>query len=179
MLFQTLADIAASEGYQVILDGSTVNDTDDYRPGRKAAKKYLVRSPLTEAGFSKDTIRKLSRQLGLPTWNKPSSSCLATRIPYGRIITKDVLERIEKSEDFLRSLGFHEIRVREHDCIARIEIGKSEIATILSPKKREIISKTLKSFGYIYISLDIDGYESGSLNRVLHGSSTTWNTPGI
>jgi pyridinium-3,5-biscarboxylic acid mononucleotide sulfurtransferase len=179
MLFQTLSGIAASGGYQVILDGSTINDTDDYRPGRKAAKKYSVRSPLTEAGLSKDTIRKLSRKLGLPTWNKPSSSCLATRIPYGRILTKDLLERIEKSEDFLRSLGFHQIRVREHDCIARIEVGKSEIAAMLSTKKREIISKTLKSFGYTYISLDIDGYESGSLNRVLHGKSTKWTAPGI
>jgi len=181
MLFRTLSDLAASEGYQVILDGSTADDAGDYRPGKKAAIRHHVRSPLTEAGFSKDEIREYSRQLGLHTWNKPSSPCLATRIPYGSIITKKALDRIGKSEAFLRSLGFREIRVREHHCVARIEAGKSEMDSMIMAANREIISDALKTFGYTYVSLDLDGYVSGSLNRVLHKNrrSRQWKTPGI
>jgi pyridinium-3,5-biscarboxylic acid mononucleotide sulfurtransferase len=181
MLFQTLSDLAVSEGYQVILDGSTADDAGDYRPGMKAAVKYHIRSPLTEAGFSKDEIREHSRQLGLQTWNKPSSPCLATRIPYGSIITKKALERIDKSETFLRSLGFREIRVREHDRVARIEAGISEMDSIIMAANRGIISNALKSFGYTYVSLDLDGYARGSLNRVLHSNrrSRRWTAPGI
>jgi len=181
MLFQTLSDFAASEGYQVILDGSTADDAGDYRPGMKAAIRHHVRSPLTEAEFSKNEIRKYSRQLGLETWDKPSSPCLATRIPYGSIITRKALERIDKSEAFLRSLGFREIRVREHDCVARIETGKSEIASMVTAVNRGTIASALKSFGYTYVSLDLDGYSRGSLNRVLHSNrrSRRWKTPGI
>ncbi len=181
MLFQTLADLAASEGYQVIFDGSTAEDTGDYRPGMKAAIRHHVRSPLTEAAFSKDEIRNYSRRLGLQTWDKPSSPCLATRIPYGSIITRKALERIDKSEAFLRSLGFREIRVREHDCVARIETGKSEIASMVTAFNRGLIASALKSFGYTYVSLDLDGYARGSLNRVLHSNrrSRRWKTPAI
>jgi len=181
MLFQTLADLAASEGYQVIFDGSTAEDAGDYRPGMKAAIRHHIRSPLTEAGFSKDEIREYSRTLGLHTWNKPSSPCLATRIPYGSIITKKTLDRIGKSEAFLRSLGFREVRVREHDCVARIEAGKSEMDSMIMAANRGIISDALKTFGYTYVSLDLDGYVSGSLNRVLHKNrrSRQWKTPGI
>jgi uncharacterized protein len=136
---------------------------------------------LTEAGFSKDEIREHSRQLGLQTWNKPSSPCLATRIPYGSIITKKALKRIDKSETFLRSLGFREIRVREHDRVARIEAGKSEMDSMITAANRGIISHALKSFGYTYVSLDLDGYARGSLNRVLHSNrrSRRWTAPGI
>ena len=181
MLFQTLSDLAASEGYQVILDGSTADDVGDYRPGMKAAIKYHIRSPLTEAEFSKDEIREHSRQFGLQTWDKPSSPCLATRIPYGSIITKKALERIDKSETFLRSLGFREIRVREHDCVARIEAGKSEMDSMIMAANRGIISNALKSFGYTYVSLDLDGYARGSLNKVLHSNrrARRWTAPGI
>jgi len=181
MLFRTLSDLAASEGYQVILDGSTADDAGDYRPGTKAAIRHHVRSPLTATGFSKDEIRKSSRQLGLQTWDKPSSPCLATRIPYGSKITRQALERIKKSEAFLRSLGFHEIRVREHDCIARIEAGKSEMDSMIMAANRENISTALKTFGYTYVSLDLDGYVRGSLNRVLHRNrhSRQWKAPGI
>jgi pyridinium-3,5-biscarboxylic acid mononucleotide sulfurtransferase len=181
MLFQTLSGIAASEGYQVMLDGSTADDAGDYRPGMKAAIKYHVRSPLTEAGFSKNEIREYSRQLGLQTWDKPSSPCLATRIPYGSIITGKALKRIDKSEAFLRSLGFREIRVREHGCIARIEAGKSEMDSMITAANRAIISNALKAFGYAYVSLDLDGYARGSLNRVLQSNrrSRRWIAPGI
>ncbi len=168
--FKKLKEIAMSEGYRFVLDGSNSNDLDDYRPGKKAAEKYGVRSPLIEAIFSKKEIREFSQTLGLSTWDKPSSPCLSSRIPYGRRITKEALTRIEKAEDFLRSLGFHEIRVRDHGSIARIEVEEDKIGLLLTPERRKIISEKLKSIGYEFISLDLDGYKSGSMNRVLKGS---------
>ncbi len=168
--FKILKDIAISEGYRFVLDGSNSNDLDDYRPGKKAAEKYGVRSPLIEAIFSKKEIREFSQTLGLSTWDKPSSPCLSSRFPYGRRITKEALTRVEKAEDFLRSFGFHEIRVRDHGNIARIEIEEDKIGLLLTPERRKIISEKLKSLGYEFISLDLDGYKSGSMNRVLKGS---------
>jgi pyridinium-3,5-biscarboxylic acid mononucleotide sulfurtransferase len=181
MLFRSLSALSASEGYHFILDGSIADDADDYRPGTKAAVKHHVRSPLAEAGFSKDEVRECSRQFGLRTWDNPSSPCLATRIPYGSIITRKALVRIDKSEAFLRSLGFREIRVREHGCVARIEAGKSEMDSLFTAANRGIISNALKSFGYSYVSLDLDGYARGGLNRVLHSNrrSRQWKTHGI
>lgn len=169
-LFSKLKAIAQGEGYSFLLDGTNTDDTSDRRPGRKAAMKNGVRSPLAEAGFSKKEIREKSRQQGLPTWDRPSSPCLATRIPYGQRITKESLERVERSEDFLRSLGFRKIRVRNHRDVARIEIGAEEIDFMLNPEKREIISGTLKSFGYRFVSLDLEGYRSGSMDESLNGS---------
>jgi len=169
-LFKKLTDIALAEGYVFVLDGNNMDDTMDYRPGRKAAMKYNIRSPLIEAGLSKREVRDFSRHLGLSTWDKPSSPCLSSRIPYGRRITKEALTRVEKAEDFLRSLGFHEIRVRDHGSIARIEVEEDKIGLLLIPEKRKIISEKLKSIGYQFISLDLDGYKSGSMNRVLNGS---------
>src|SRR4030043_157564 len=166
-LFKKLTDIALSEGYMFVLDGSNMDDTMDYRPGRKAAMKYNIRSPLIEAGLSKREVRDFSRHLGLSTWDKPSSPCLSSRIPYGRRITKEALTRVEKAEDFLRSLGFHEIRVRDNGSIARIEVEEDKIGLLLIPEKRKIISEKLKSLGYEFVSLDLDGYKSGGLNRVL------------
>ncbi|MEW6162796.1 MAG: ATP-dependent sacrificial sulfur transferase LarE [Nitrospirota bacterium] len=168
-LFKKLTDIAASEGYMFLLDGSNMDDTLDYRPGREAATKYNVRSPLIEAGLSKKEIRELSRQLGLPTWDKPSSPCLASRFPYGQRITKEALRRVEKAEEFLREIGFHEVRVRDHDSIARIEVGEREIDLMLTPKRRGLISERLKSLGYRFISLDLEGYRMGSMNRTTEG----------
>lgn len=166
-LFKKLSDIASSEGYKFVLDGSNVDDTSDYRPGRMAAIKYNVRSPLIEAGITKEEVRKLSRQLGLSTWDKPSSPCLSSRFPYGQRITKEALRRVEKAEDFLRSLGFHEIRVRDHNGSARIEVGEDEIELLLMPEKRKIIPETLKSLGYKFVSIDLDGYKTGSMNRTI------------
>lgn len=164
-LFKKLTDITLSEGYMFILDGSQLDDLSDYRPGREAAKKYNVRSPLIEAGLSKNEIRELSRELGLSTWNRPSSSCLATRFPYGQRITKEALIRVDEAEDFLRKLGFHEIRVRDHGSIARIEVREEEIDFVLS--QRKIISEKLRSLGYKFIAVDLDGYRSGSMNRLI------------
>jgi uncharacterized protein len=170
--FKKLKEIATSEGYRLVLDGSNSNDLDDYRPGRKAAMKYNIRSPLIEAGLSKMEIRKFSKQLGLSTWDKPSSPCLSTRFPYGQRITKEALKRVESAEDFLRSLGFNEIRLRDHGSIARIEVEEDKIWLLLIPEKRKIISEKLKSLGYKFVSLDLDGYKSGSLNRGLKDSRT-------
>ena len=169
--FRKLTDIAASEGYRLVLDGSNRDDLSDYRPGIKAAKKYRVRSPLMEAGFSKKEIRGLSRKLGLPTWDKPSSSCLSTRIPYGQRITRGVLKRIEEAEDFLRSLGFHEVRVRDHGDVARIELSRKQISLVLNPGKKQRISSQLKSLGYRFVSLDLDGYRMGSMNNTAEEAS--------
>ncbi len=171
-LFKKLTALALSEKYMFVLDGNNIDDTLDYRPGRKAALKYNIRSPLIEVGLSKREVREFSRQLGLSTWDKPSSPCLSTRFPYGRRITKEALSRVEKAEDFLISLGFHELRVRDHGSIARIEVEEGKIELLLIPERRKIISETLKSLGYKFISLDLDGYKSGSMNRVLKDSNS-------
>jgi uncharacterized protein len=166
-LFRTLKDVANAEGYRFVMDGSNSDDASDYRPGKQAAHKLRVRSPLVEAEFSKRDIRECSRRLGLSTWDKPSSPCLATRFPYGQKITRKALRRVAKAEDFLVSLGLRQIRVRDHDGIARIEVGEEEMDLLLTTEKRKIISEALKSLGYIFVSLDLDGYRTGSLNRAL------------
>lgn len=167
LLFKKLSDIAKTYNYMFILEASNQDDLDDYRPGRLAAEKYGIRSPLIEAKFSKKEIRAHSKKLGLSTWNLPSSSCLATRFPYYQRITTESLRRVLEAEDFLKSLGFQEIRLREHGNIARIEVSEKKFQVFLSPHKRALITKTLKSLGYSYISLDLDGYQSGSMNRNL------------
>jgi uncharacterized protein len=165
--FKLFADLTISEGYAFLLDGSNVDDSLDYRPGMRAAATYHVRSPLTEAGLSKKEVREISRQLGLQTWDKSSSPCFASRFPYGQRITKYALKRIEVAEEFLRGLGFKEVRVRDHDMVARIEVGEKEISRFLTPENRSLISEKLKFFGYKFVSLDIDGYRMGSMNRML------------
>ncbi len=166
-LFKALRDIAGSEGYAFVLDGSTRDDLGEFRPGYRAVQIYNVRSPLIESGFSKSEIREISRQLGLATWNKPSSPCLATRFPYGRRLTDEALTRVGEAEHFLQSLGLNQFRVRDHGAVARIEAGEEDMHVFLDPVKRAEISATLKSFGYMFISLDIDGYQSGSMDRSL------------
>jgi len=166
-LFRTLKDIANAEGYRFVMDGSNSDDASDYRPGKQAAHKHRVRSPLVEAEFSKRDIRECSRRIGLSTWDKPSSPCLATRFPYGQKITRKALRRVAKAEDFLGSLGLRQLRVRDHDGTARIEVGEEEMDLLLTTEKRKVISETLKSLGYIFVSLDLEGYRTGSLNRAL------------
>jgi uncharacterized protein len=165
--FRQISDLASKEGFRFIIDGSNSDDLDDYRPGTKAAAKYGVRSPLIEAGLSKKDVRRYAKNLGLTVWNKPSSPCLATRIPYGRRITVEDLERIGKSEEFLASLGFINVRVRDHYPLARIEVGKNEIDLLLNPEKRKKINGKLKSFGYAFVSLDLEGFKSGGMNSLL------------
>jgi uncharacterized protein len=170
-LFKKLSDIALSAGYMFLLDGSNIDDTLDYRPGMRAAARYNVRSPLIEADLTKKEIRELSRQLGLPTWDKPSSPCLSSRFPYSQRITKEALRRVEKAEEFLREIGFHEVRVRDHANVARIEVGEEEINLILAPESRRLITEKLRSLGYRFVSLDLDGYRMGSMNRMIERES--------
>lgn len=165
--FKKLTNIAKSEGYKFLLDGSNMDDTLDYRPGKKAALIYNVRSPLIEAGLSKKEVRELSRELGLSTWDKPSSPCLFTRFPYGQRVTKEALKRVDTAEEFLIEMGFHEVRVRDHNGVARIEVEEGEIDFLLVPERRRLISERLRSFGYKFVSLDLEGYRTGSMNRVL------------
>ncbi|MBI3592485.1 MAG: ATP-dependent sacrificial sulfur transferase LarE [Nitrospirae bacterium] len=164
-LFSRLNDIGGSEGYRLVIDGSNVDDLSDWRPGRQAALKHGVRSPLTEAGLSKQEIREISKEMGLPTWSKPSSPCLSSRFPYGVEITRNALKRVERSEEFLKGLGFGELRVRSHHDMARIEVQPAEIDRILEKGLRESVVKRFKEFGFKYVSIDLEGFRSGRFNE--------------
>ena len=164
-LFGKIKEIADNEGYKFILDGTNSDDISDWRPGREAALKAGVRSPLLEAGLSKKEIREISRYLDLPACDRPSSPCLASRFPYGERITADALDKVKKSEDLLRGLGFREFRVRHHGDSARIELKEEDIGKILLPGVRETVIKKLKSIGYRFISLDLEGFRSGKMNE--------------
>lgn len=154
-------------GLKWVIDGANADDSGDFRPGMKAAHEMNVRSPLAEAGFTKDEIREWSHELGLPTWDKPSMACLASRIPYGTAITPSVLKRIDVAERFLRKMGFSQVRVRHHGDLARIEILSDELDRILDTKARESILREFKQIGYHYITLDLEGFRSGSMNEIL------------
>ncbi len=166
-LFSKLRGIADERGLKWVLDGSNYDDLDDHRPGRQAAKEIGVRSPLMEAGLTKMDIRMLSRELGLPTWNKPSFACLSSRFPYGDRITLDKLGQIDQAEQFIRDLGFVQVRVRHHDAIARIELPKEDLPRLLANGKGELISQMLKGLGFTYVTVDLQGYRSGSMNETL------------
>ena len=161
-LFDNLWQIAKENNLSNVLDGSNYDDMGDYRPGMKAAKKHGVKSPLQEAKLTKDDIRELSKTLDLPTWNKPAMACLSSRFPYGEEITKDKITSVEKAEDLLESLGYKQFRVRHHDSIARIEILPSEFGKILEDKDK--ITKSLKELGFKFVTLDLEGFRSGSMN---------------
>lgn len=165
--FRTLGLAAAAEGFQHLLCGTNYDDQDDYRPGNRAAVILGVGAPLMDAGLTKNDIRQLSRQKGLPTAEEPSSPCLASRIAYGEPITEEKLAQIEGAEAFLRSLGFREFRVRHHGTIARLELPPSEIEKAAAPELRKQIAAELKQLGFRYIALDLEGFRSGSLNEIL------------
>ena len=165
-LYTHLSRIAAGRG-AVIVDGNNADDRGDYRPGRQAAREFGVRSPLDEVDLSKEEIRALSRQAGLPTWNEPASACLSSRIPYHTEVTDEKLRTIERAEQALRALGFRVFRVRHHDDLARIEIARDEMPRALDPDMSAAIVRALKEAGYRYVSLDLQGYRTGSLNEGL------------
>jgi len=162
-----LRAIADEAGFAVVLDGFNADDLDDYRPGRKAALKHGVRSPLIEAGLTKNDIRELSRRAGLPTADEPASACLATRLPYGVKITAEKLRLIDRGEEFLREEGFRVFRVRHHETLARIELGHDDFIHALNPETAEKLASAFKSFGYKFVTLDLEGYRMGSANEVL------------
>lgn len=163
-LFRRLKEMAFAGVYRFVLDGSNLDDREDWRPGRKAAEKHGIRSPLIEAGLRKEDIRRLSRELDLPTWNKPASPCLSSRFPYGIPITFEGLQRVGESEKFLHSLGFTELRVRHYNETARIELREEQIPEMFDPEIREAVVIKLKSLGYKFICLDLEGFKSGRLN---------------
>lgn len=164
-LFKELQGIAKEKGFAVIFDGANQDDLADYRPGHRAAQEMKVRSPLREVGLTKAEIRQLSKEMGLPTWQKPAYACLASRIPYGQPITSEALARIDQAENFLTSLGFQEFRVRDHFPVARLEIGITELEQAW--KLRPQIAAKLHELGFPYVTIDMDGFRSGSMNAVL------------
>ena len=164
-LFNKLRDIAKDKNLQHILDGSNADDQDDWRPGQKAAEQHGVLSPLLVNGLSKDDIRNIAKSLGLNNWNKPSMACLASRFPYGESIDEESLSKIEKSEEFLYDLGLTQVRVRLNKETARIETLPTEFSTVL--ENSEKIYEQLRELGFLYITLDLEGYKSGSMNKVL------------
>ncbi len=167
-LFGKLRGIAAERGIAWIADGAITDDLGDFRPGRKAGEEQHVRSPLVEAGFSKSAVRELSRELGLPTWDKGSFACLSSRFPYGMPISLEALGRVDRAENLLREMGFRDFRVRFHDeKTARIEVGPSEIGKAASEPNRTRIVDHLKNLGFTYIALDLQGFRSGSMNETL------------
>lgn len=164
-LHDHLWELARKEGYKYIVDGTNLDDIGDFRPGQEAARERGVRSPLREAGLTKSDVRRLARHLGLPNWNKPAMACLSSRIPYGIPVTREALSRVERAEEALRALGFTQLRVRHHDRLARIEVPLEEFPQALA--QRERIVAALKAVGYTYITLDLQGFRSGSSNEIL------------
>ncbi len=166
-LFSHLTAIAAARGIAAVVDGNNADDRGDYRPGRQAAREFGVRSPLDEADLTKGEIRELSRRAELPVWDEPASACLSSRIPYHSEVTPEKLRMIEDAESVLHRLGFRGCRVRHHREIARLELAEDQIALAIDPETRKALVRALKAIGYQYISLDLQGYRSGSLNEGL------------
>jgi uncharacterized protein len=166
-LCRTLLDIASQRGLGNVVFGTNYDDLDDFRPGNRAIATFGIHSPLAEAKLTKDDIRQLSRQLGLPTADMPSSPCLASRISYGLEVTAERLRQIDEAETFLREAGFVEFRVRHHDNVARIEVPSAEIGKLVDEPLRSQVVEKLKSIGFRYVALDLQGFRSGSLNESL------------
>jgi len=166
-IFSRISEMAKELNLNFVADGSNDDDLDDYRPGMKAVKELKIRSPLQEAMLTKDDIRFLSKEMDLTTWNKPANSCLATRIPYGDEITLEKLKRIEKAEDFIHNLGIGQARVRCHNKLAKIEVGEKDLLLFMKEDLRKKIIDKLKKLGFIYVTLDLQGYRSGSMNEEL------------
>ena len=166
-LYTHLAAIARARDLAAVVDGSNADDRGDYRPGRQAAREFGVLSPLDEAGLTKAEIRALAKRAGLATWDEPASACLSSRIPYHSEVTPEKLRTIEAAERVLRELGFRVFRVRHHDAIARLELGRDEIARALDPAVSEKIDRALRELGYAHVTVDLRGYRLGSLNEAL------------
>ena len=164
-LYSQLTDLAMQEGYEWVANGSNTDDQGDYRPGMQAASEHRVRSPLIEAGLDKAAVRAAAAALDIPIWDKPAQPCLSSRIPYGTPVTLETLSKVERAEDFLRSLGLKEVRARHHDRLCRVEVGEREMEAAFRSRK-EIVAN-LKKIGYLWVSLDLSGLRSGSLNDQL------------
>ncbi len=166
-LFSKVKEIAQQYGIKNVVDGSNVDDLGDYRPGMLALKELGISSPLREAGMTKEDIRKLSREMGLPTWNKQAFACLASRFPYGQEITQEKLQMIDKAEQFMLDLGFRQVRVRHHGEVARIEVAREERSRFFDIDIMDRVHERLKEAGFRYVTLDLQGYRTGSMNEGL------------
>jgi uncharacterized protein len=175
-LYSLLEDMAVRDGFGAVLDGCNMDDLGDHRPGRVAASEHSVRSPLIEAGLTKSEIRELSRQRGLPTWDKPAMACLSSRIPYGTPVTVEALDQIGAAEAFLRQLGLRQLRVRHHGEVARIEVEPSDLMTLV--QHRERIVTRFKNLGYRYVTMDLAGFRTGSMNEGL-GAAASEASPSV
>ena len=163
--YSTFADLALREGIAVVIDGTNADDNSDFRPGRRAARERNVRSPLAEAGVTKQEIRDWARELGLAVWDKPAAACLSSRVPYGSPVTLEKLTRIDRAESALKVLGFRQCRVRDHGTVGRVEIEPAQLGQLLD--RRLAVVEALKTAGFSYVALDLEGFRSGSMNEVI------------
>lgn len=170
-LYTHLTDLALTERLAWVANGTNSDDLGDFRPGLEAAKQYGVRSPLVEASLTKEEIRAFSKAMDLPVWDKPAQACLSSRIPYGTPVSVEALTRIAQAEEFLRGLGLKQLRVRHHGTVARIEVPPEDFASLLSDETRNEITMRFKTIGYSYVTLDLNGFRSGSMNEVLSKSA--------
>lgn len=171
-IYTEMLNIADKEKVSNVLDGTNSEDTGDYRPGIKAAAEFGISSPLMEAGLTKAEIRILARNRGLPNWDKPSSPCLCSRIPYHEVITPEKIKQVAQAENYIKSMGIKDVRVRHHGQLARIEVPTKAIIKITADHMRQTISNYLHKIGFKYVSIDLDGFRSGSLNEILDNNST-------
>jgi pyridinium-3,5-biscarboxylic acid mononucleotide sulfurtransferase len=171
-LFRVMDQIAGARGVSEIVYGVNIDDLGDYRPGQNAAQLHQVKSPLVDAGLSKAEIRELSRRAGLETWDRPAAACLSSRIPYGTEVTPERIRKIEVGEEAVKELGFRQFRVRYHDKMVRLEISRDELPLALNLEMAERLTKIFKGLGFLYVTLDLEGYRQGSLNAVLPSSNS-------
>ena len=164
-VYEHLIHYTEAHGFQHLVDGTNLDDVGDHRPGRKAAREWGVRSPLQEAGLHKDEIRQIAKALGLPNWDKPAAACLSSRVPYGTAITLEILSQVERAELALKRMGFRQLRVRHHQQVARIEVEPADIESVV--ERREEIVTAFRKLGYTYITLDLAGFRSGSMNEAV------------
>lgn len=171
-IFEKIGAIAKEQGIAAVAEGSNLDDEGDYRPGLQAVRELGVKSPLREAGLHKEEIRALSKELGLPTWNKQSFACLSSRFVYGETISEEKLSMVDRAEQLLLDLGFHQVRVRIHKDLARIEIQPGEFARLLEEETRQRVERECKALGFLYVTLDLGGYRTGSMNEALRKEGT-------
>ena len=172
-LYDRLIQLAQAEGYACVANGANLDDQGDYRPGLQAAAEHQVRSPMVEAGLTKDAVRQIALKLDIPIWDKPAQPCLSSRIPYGIPVTVETLSKVERAEDYLRGLGLREVRARHHDQVCRVEVGEAEMEMAFAHRKE--IVENLKKVGYLWVSLDLAGLRSGSLNDQLNLTTASRN----
>ena len=176
-LYDHLVELAEREGYRTVANGLNVDDLGDYRPGLQAAKEHDVRAPLQEAGLTKPDVRAISRLLDVPTWDKPAMACLSSRVPYGEAITPEKLKQIDRAEQAIRDLGYRQLRVRHHGQVARIELPTESLVTFVTEHAATATEK-LKALGFLYVTLDLQGFRSGSMNEVLSRPAATQSAGG-